>query len=91
VTAAVALLPVHTERLTLRGKGYAREAAAALIDAVFAQTDVHRIVASIDPANLASMRVLEHLGFRYEGTARDAEMVRGEWVDDMRFALLRSH
>jgi RimJ/RimL family protein N-acetyltransferase len=71
------------------GKGFASEATAAIIDALFAHTDVHRIVASIDPANFASMRVIEHLGFRYEGTARRAELVRGEWVDDMRFALLR--
>lgn len=77
------LAPAH------HGKGYASEAAGAMIDALFAQTAVHRIAASIDPANVASMRVLEHLGFRYEGTARRAELVRGEWVDDMRFALLR--
>ena len=77
------LAPAH------HGKGYASEAAGAMIDALFAQTNVHRIAASIDPANVASMRVLEHLGFRYEGTARRAELVRGEWVDDMQFALLR--
>ena len=77
------LAPTH------HGKGYASEAAGAMVDALFAHTDVHRIVASIDPANMASMRVLEHLGFRFEGTARRAERVRGEWVDDVRFALLR--
>ena len=71
------------------GKGYASEAAGAVVDALFAHTNVHRIVGSIDPANVASMRVLEHVGFRYEGTARRADLVRGEWVDDMRFALLR--
>jgi RimJ/RimL family protein N-acetyltransferase len=71
------------------GKGFASEALAAMIDALFAHTEVHRIVASVDPANFASMRVIEHLGFRYEGIARRAELVRGEWVDDMRFALLR--
>lgn len=69
-------------------KGYASEAAGAMVDALLAHTKVHRVIASIDPANVASMRVLEHLGFRYEGTARRAERVRGEWVDDMRFALL---
>lgn len=77
------LAPAH------HGKGYASEAAGAMVDALLAHTNVHRIIASIDPANVASMRVLEHLGFRYEGTARRAERVRGEWVDDMRFALLR--
>jgi RimJ/RimL family protein N-acetyltransferase len=71
------------------GKGFANEAAGALVDALFARTDVHRVVASIDPANVASMRVIEHLGFRHEGTGRRATQVRGEWLDDMRFALLR--
>lgn len=77
------LAPAH------HGNGFASEATAAMVDALFAHTDVHRIVASIDPANVASMRVIEHIGFRYEGTARRAELVRGEWLDDMRFALLR--
>lgn len=77
------LAPAH------HGKGYASEAAGAMVDALFAHTDVHRIAASIEPANVASMRVLEHLGFCEEGTSRCAERVRGDWVDDMRFALLR--
>jgi RimJ/RimL family protein N-acetyltransferase len=72
------------------GKGFALEAAGALVDAVFARTEVHRVVATLDPQNHASMRVLEQLGFRYEGTARKSEPIRGDWVDDMRFALLRT-
>ncbi|MEO7370517.1 MAG: GNAT family N-acetyltransferase [Ilumatobacteraceae bacterium] len=72
------------------GRGFASEAAAGLIDALFALTDARRVVAAVDPDNFASMRVLEHLGFVHEGTARRAALVRGEWVDDMRFALLRS-
>ena len=52
-------------------------------------TDVHRIVATLDPQNFASMRVIEPLGFEFEGVARKDELVRGEWLDDMRFALLR--
>jgi RimJ/RimL family protein N-acetyltransferase len=72
-----------------QGKGYASEAAGALVDALFATGDVHRVVATLDPANHASMRVVEGLGFTWEGTARNAELIRGEWMDDMRFALLR--
>ncbi len=71
------------------GQGFATEAAGEMVDEVFARTAIHRIVALIDPANAASMRVLEQLGFRYEGTARRAAFVGGQWVDDMRFALLR--
>jgi aminoglycoside 6'-N-acetyltransferase len=73
-----------------QGKGYATEAAAALIDALFDQAHLHRIVATTDPANLPSRRVLEKLGFRFEGCSLLAAFVRGEWVDDDRFALLAS-
>jgi RimJ/RimL family protein N-acetyltransferase len=72
-----------------QGRGFASEAAAALVDAVFARTPVHRMLVTLDPDNHASLRVVEPLGFRYEGLARQAERIRGEWVDDLRFALLR--
>lgn len=71
------------------GKGYAGEAAGAVLDALFASGEVHRATATLDPANHASMRVIEQLGFRYEGLARSSELIRGEWLDDMRFGLLR--
>ena len=73
-----------------QGNGYASEAVEAVVDALFAHTGVHRIVATLDPHNYASMRVIEPLGFRYEGTARSAEPIRGEWCDDTRFGLLRA-
>lgn len=72
-----------------QGKGYAGEAASAMVDALFEHTPVHRIVATLDPENWASMRLLEQLGFTFEGLARRAEPIRGEWLDDMRFGLLR--
>lgn len=70
------------------GLGYASEALGALVDWLFHRRRVHRIAATIDPRNLASARVLEHCGFEYEGTARSAALVRGEWSDDARFSLL---
>jgi RimJ/RimL family protein N-acetyltransferase len=77
----------YTIRRDRQGHGYATEAAGAMVDALFAD-GVHRIVASIDPANTASRRVLEKLGFRFEGRALSAVFVRGQWADDDRFALL---
>lgn len=70
-----------------QGKGYASEAAGALVDWLVAK-GVHRIAATLDPENLASARVLERLGFRYTGTARSAAFVRGAWEDDARFEIL---
>lgn len=76
-----------------QGSGVATEAVAALVDWLFAggpdREPVHRISATLDPQNGASARVLEACGFSYEGTARSAAFVRGEWADDARFALLR--
>jgi RimJ/RimL family protein N-acetyltransferase len=69
------------------GKGYASDAAAALVDWLVAK-GVHRIAATLDPENMASARVLERLGFRYTGTARSAAFVRGAWEDDARFEIL---
>lgn len=69
------------------GKGLATEAVAAVVDALCAQ-GVHRFVATLDPENTPSMRVLEAVGFTFESLARSAELIRGEWVDDLRYSLL---
>jgi RimJ/RimL family protein N-acetyltransferase len=71
-----------------QGLGYATEAAGALVDRLFDRLHVHRVAATLDPENMASARVLERLGFRYEGRARKAAYVRGEWADDDRYAIL---
>jgi RimJ/RimL family protein N-acetyltransferase/8-oxo-dGTP pyrophosphatase MutT (NUDIX family) len=51
-------LPEH------RGRGYATEAAAALVEWALAQPGVERVVADPEPGNEASIRVLEKLGMR---------------------------
>ena len=71
------------------GHGYTTEALAGLVDRLFTTSDVHRVVAHLDPANTPSLRVLERLGFEFEGLARRADLVRGTWVDDLSYSLLR--
>jgi RimJ/RimL family protein N-acetyltransferase len=71
------------------GRGYATEALGGLVDRLFATSDVHRVVAHLDPANTPSLRVLERLGFVFEGLARRSELARGTWVDDLSYSLLR--
>jgi RimJ/RimL family protein N-acetyltransferase len=72
-----------------QGRGFALEAAEAMVDALFEHTPVHRIEATLDPLNAASMRVLDLLGFSPEGVARRSVPIRGEWLDDLRYGLLR--
>lgn len=73
-----------------RGRGYAREAVAALIDHLIERHKVHRFVGVAAAPNLASKRLLAALGFRHEGHFRESFLCNGEWLDDDYFALLAS-
>jgi RimJ/RimL family protein N-acetyltransferase len=48
------------------GQGYATEAACAVRDYAFAILRMKRLIAMIDPSNLASIRVAEKMGMHYE-------------------------
>ena len=45
-------------------KGYATEAASAILAETYKMTDIDEILACVHPGNTASIRVLEKLGFR---------------------------
>jgi RimJ/RimL family protein N-acetyltransferase len=70
--------------------GYATEALRAVLDVLFRGLGKHRVIASIDPRNTPSVRLVERLGLRPEGHFRRAIWAHGEWTDDLRFAILRS-
>ena len=48
------------------GKGYATEAARAVVEAAFEAGQVDRLIGIVDPNNGASVRVLQKLGMSYE-------------------------
>ena len=56
------------------GRGYASEAAAAVVRHGFETMRVARIVADVDPANPASSRVLEKCGFVRVGELEDGRL-----------------
>lgn len=72
------------------GNGYATEAGAALLRLGFADLGLHRIVARIDARNDASAAVLRRLGMRQEAYLRENEWFKGEWTDEIDFAILAS-
>jgi [ribosomal protein S5]-alanine N-acetyltransferase len=49
------------------GRGIATEAANALVEQAFARAGLTRLVAVTFPENVASQRVLQKLGFEYDG------------------------
>jgi len=72
-----------------QGKGYAREATAAVIRYCLDTLDTHRIEAMIVPENTASIRLAERLGFRFEGgPIRDRWRAGGEYRSVMMYGLL---
>lgn len=72
------------------GHGYATEASGAVLDWAFDSHDLNRVQSEADTRNLASRRVLEKLGFQWEGTLRQDCIVDGVVSDSWVFGLLRS-
>jgi RimJ/RimL family protein N-acetyltransferase len=66
---------------TARGKGFGKEAVGLLLDHLFHRFPRPRIGATCDVANIPSMRLLEGLGFRREGTFLAALFHHGAWHD----------
>lgn len=87
-TGAVAELG-YTFAREHQGHRYAREAAGALLEALFARPQVVRVTAELDPPNIASQRVLEAIGLRVESLTRRSFLWRGEWTDNLAYALTR--
>ncbi|MCP3963091.1 MAG: GNAT family N-acetyltransferase [bacterium] len=71
-------------------RGFASEAVTGLLDHLFGTLRKHRVFASVDPRNAASIALLERLGMRREAHFRESLWFKGEWVDDVVFAILES-
>jgi RimJ/RimL family protein N-acetyltransferase len=73
-----------------QGNGYATEAAAALLRVGFEGLRLHRIIARLDARNTPSANVLRRIGMRQEAHLVENEWFKGEWTDELDFAILRS-
>jgi RimJ/RimL family protein N-acetyltransferase len=70
------------------GKGYATETAKQLLEFGFNILKLHRIYATCDPRNVASSRVLEKIGMKYEGRMREVLLIRDGWRDSSLYSIL---
>jgi RimJ/RimL family protein N-acetyltransferase len=55
---------------------------------VFDGLHKHRLLASVDPRNLACLKLLQKVGMRREAHFRESLWLDGMWADDMVFAML---
>lgn len=72
------------------GRGYATEAAEALVRYLFTNIGVSRVESSLHPDNPASARVLEACGLIFEGLTRQSFWVGDECSDDMLYGMTRA-
>ncbi|PJJ72901.1 ribosomal-protein-alanine N-acetyltransferase [Diaminobutyricimonas aerilata] len=69
------------------GRGLTPTAVALATDHCFFGMGLHRMEICIRPENAPSLRVVQKLGFRYEGLRRRYIHINGDWRDHFCFAL----
>jgi RimJ/RimL family protein N-acetyltransferase len=70
------------------GRGYATEAARALLAMAFDGAGMHRVFARCAAANAASWRLMERIGMRREAHFHEHVFVKGAWDEELIYALL---
>ncbi len=70
------------------GRGYATEAAGAVLDLGFHVLGLHRIAGHCDARNAASARLMERLGMRREAHFVHNRVFKGEWNEELVYAVL---
>ena len=68
--------------------GFATESIEIVIDYLFNKLKKHRVIASIDPGNKNSIRLVERVGFRKEAHFIESLYVNGKWFDDLIYAII---
>ena len=74
---------------SVHGRGIGTEAVRQMVERVFAETSLRRLVAYVHDTNVASCRLLDRLGFTREGLLREHFLIRGEPANEVAYGLLR--
>jgi RimJ/RimL family protein N-acetyltransferase len=69
-------------------RGHGTEIAGMLLRLGFESLDMHRICGRCDGRNTGSAKVMERAGMRREANLRENEFVKGEWTDELIYAML---
>lgn len=70
-----------------QSRGFATEAVTGTLKGAFRVMELHRVQAAIMLKNAPSLRVVEKLGFFYEGLAPRYLQIAGQWEDHKIFSL----
>jgi [ribosomal protein S5]-alanine N-acetyltransferase len=72
-----------------QGRGLASEALSGLLDCLFRQFVLHRVVADTDAENTAMQKLAGRLGMRREAHLKQSLWFKGRWADEFVYAILR--
>ncbi|RNA68637.1 GNAT family N-acetyltransferase [Alteribacter keqinensis] len=72
-----------------QGKGIMTEASRAFVQYAFNEIGLNRLEIRAGVENKKSRAVPERLGFMYEGTQRQVEVVNGRFIDHALYAILK--
>lgn len=72
-----------------QGKGLAFEATCLVLDYLFTELDLHRVIAIADCENERSVALLKRLGMRQEGHFIQNIWFKGKWGDEYLYAILK--
>ena len=72
-----------------QGKGYATEATRAVLMLGFERFSFHRLYGRCDARNKPSARLMERMGMRREAHFIHNEIFKGEWGDELVYAMLQ--
>ena len=68
---------------------YGRALLAGVVDAIFHETEAHRVWLGVFPENVRARRAYAAVGFRPEGIARESAYFGGVYRDELIMAILR--
>jgi ribosomal-protein-alanine N-acetyltransferase len=67
------------------------EAFRAVLDYGFENMELHSVEASVNPANTASIKLLEKFNFRRKAYFKESIYYDGKFLDDAVYSLLKSN
>ena len=71
-------------------QGYAYESIQSVIDFLFQELKIHKLMAFVNADNKPSVKLLEKLEMKQEGHMREARLINDEWADEKVFSLINS-
>ena len=70
-------------------KGYAKEVLLGILTFLFDTKQIHRVVEIVDAENVASIALLNSVGFKQEGHFIENIFFKGKWGSEFQYAMLK--